>query len=314
VRSRLHVKSGRRFAILGTVTTPNNKLTPILEVNGEPIFAHEIRARVSLLRTRAEASEKRELSPDERFALRPEAIQDLVDTLIMRQEALHLKLQPTEAEIDAALAAAAPKSDGTAGCRADAASEESRQETLSNMLIERLLTRWFESLHPPKSTEIREFYRRNEAAFFMPERIAASHIVLHAADGETLDDSAAIAMLEKAREEILAGADFAETAARVSSCPENGGDLGYFPRGVMVDEFDAIVFSTPVGEVTKPFHTQFGWHIVHVRDRRPEGTLPFEEVAARIAQRFLRDKQERQVSTKLLALRSKARIVELGAV
>lgn len=285
------------------------KPTPLIEVNGEPIFAQEIRTRVSFLRAQAESKAHRDLSPDERFALRPEAIQDLVDRLIMRQEAIRLKLQPTDAEIDAALEATAPKYDGTAGCRADADNLESREDITSRLLVDRLLARWFGAIRQPKSTEVREFYNRNHQALWSPEMIAASHIVRAGEEGEDVE-----ATLSKTREEILAGAGFTETAARVSDCPEKGGDLGYFPRGVMVDEFDEVAFATPVGEITKPFKTQFGWHIVLIRDRRPEGVPPIETVAVQIAQRIYREKQEREVSAKLLALRAKARIVELAGV
>lgn len=288
--------------------------TPVIEVNGEPIYAQEIRARVSLLRAQNEEDARRELTPEERFRLRPEAIQDLVDRTIMRQEAIRLRLMPTEAETAATLAELAPKYDGTEGCRADAANEESREDIRSRLLVDRLLARWFEGIRQPKSTETREFYTRNQAEFAAPEMIAASHIVRQPKEGETPDDVACVALLEKLREEILAGADFAEVAGRVSDCPERGGDLGYFPRGVMVEDFEEIAFATPVGEISKPFRTQFGWHIVKVRDRRAEGVQPFEQVAGEIAQRIYREKQEREIATKLLALRNRARIVELAAV
>lgn len=53
-------------------------------------------------------------------------------------------------------------------------------------------------------------------------------------------------------------------------CPsgKNGGDLGYFGRGQMVKEFEKAAFATPVGEVTEPVYTQFGWHIIKVLDKQ----------------------------------------------
>lgn len=73
--------------------------------------------------------------------------------------------------------------------------------------------------------------------------------------------------------EVLAalkeGADFAELAREKSSCPSSrqGGELGRFGRGQMVPEFDAVVFSAPVGEVQGPVQTQFGYHLVLVTER-----------------------------------------------
>ncbi len=69
--------------------------------------------------------------------------------------------------------------------------------------------------------------------------------------------------------QIEAGADFAEMAQKYSSCPsgKNGGDLGSFGPGMMVPEFDAVVFSAPLNEVQGPVKTQFGYHLLEVTSR-----------------------------------------------
>ncbi|MBY0404490.1 MAG: peptidyl-prolyl cis-trans isomerase [Cyanobacteria bacterium] len=74
----------------------------------------------------------------------------------------------------------------------------------------------------------------------------------------------------KCRQEILDGASFAEVAQRVSSCPsgKKGGDLGYFTQGRMVAQFDKVAFELPVGEVSEPVQTQFGWHLILVTDKK----------------------------------------------
>lgn len=71
------------------------------------------------------------------------------------------------------------------------------------------------------------------------------------------------------KSEIEAGADFADLARQHSSCPSGrrGGDLGEFAPGMMVPEFDKVVFSAPVGEVQGPVKTQFGYHLVEVTAR-----------------------------------------------
>ncbi|MEM9082282.1 MAG: peptidylprolyl isomerase [Planctomycetota bacterium] len=72
------------------------------------------------------------------------------------------------------------------------------------------------------------------------------------------------------KQEIADGADFAELAKQHSSCPsgKGGGDLGNFSQGQMVPEFDAVVFSDlPVGQVSDPVKTQFGYHLLVVDAR-----------------------------------------------
>jgi len=69
---------------------------------------------------------------------------------------------------------------------------------------------------------------------------------------------------------IEGGADFAQVARENSSCPSSrdGGNLGTFGRGMMVKEFDEVVFSAPVGVVQGPVKTQFGYHLLEVTHRQ----------------------------------------------
>lgn len=71
------------------------------------------------------------------------------------------------------------------------------------------------------------------------------------------------------KEQIEAGADFADVARQHSQCPSGrrGGELGEFGRGQMVVEFEEVVFSAAVGEVQGPVRTQFGYHLIEVTAR-----------------------------------------------
>jgi len=71
------------------------------------------------------------------------------------------------------------------------------------------------------------------------------------------------------KREIEEGADFAAVAKQHSSCPSSaqGGDLGEFGPGMMVPEFDKVVFSAPINTVQGPVKTQFGYHLLEVTSR-----------------------------------------------
>lgn len=71
------------------------------------------------------------------------------------------------------------------------------------------------------------------------------------------------------KNEIVSGKDFGDIARTNSTCPssQQGGDLGEFGPGMMVPEFDKVVFSAPLNEVQGPVQTQFGYHLLEVTSR-----------------------------------------------
>jgi foldase protein PrsA len=73
--------------------------------------------------------------------------------------------------------------------------------------------------------------------------------------------------------QLQAGGDFTALAAQYSTdttTASNAGDLGYFPRGQMVAEFDQACFTNPVGLILTPVKTTFGWHVIEILDQKPE--------------------------------------------
>ncbi len=76
------------------------------------------------------------------------------------------------------------------------------------------------------------------------------------------------------------GADFATLAKEKSKDPgaADGGDLGYFTKDQMVPEFSDAAFKLDKGQISDPVHTQFGWHIIKVEDKRTKPTPTFDQV------------------------------------
>ena len=75
----------------------------------------------------------------------------------------------------------------------------------------------------------------------------------------------------KIRKEIVNGdISFEDATEKYSLCPSsvNGGDLGYFKRGQMVQPFSDVAFDLKVGQISDPVGTKFGWHLIKVVDKR----------------------------------------------
>ena len=89
--------------------------------------------------------------------------------------------------------------------------------------------------------------------------VRASHILVST-------DAEAVAISKK----LATGAKFEDLARQYSKCPsgKSGGDLGFFGKGMMVKEFEAAAFSLPMGSVSKPVKTEFGYHLIKVTGKR----------------------------------------------
>ena len=132
--------------------------------------------------------------------------------------------------------------------------------------------------------DIKTFYEQNLQRFSTPEERRASHILI-AVTGEKSDADA-----KKEADELMAQikADpkkFPQLAKEKSADPgsaRQGGDLGFFQKGMMVPEFDNAVFSGKKGDLVAPVKTQFGYHIIKIVDVKPAQAKPLKEVRAEI--------------------------------
>jgi peptidyl-prolyl cis-trans isomerase SurA len=111
-----------------------------------------------------------------------------------------------------------------------------------------------------------------EAYNRMKKDIRASHILVSvAADALPKDTLAAYNKIISFRNRIIKGEDFESLATKVSEDPsakQNGGDLGYFSSMMMVYPFENAAYNTPVGQISMPVRTRFGYHILKITDVR----------------------------------------------
>jgi len=125
------------------------------------------------------------------------------------------------------------------------------------------------------------------------EEVKARHILIRMQGsrapvrpgGKDLTDDEALAKAKDVRAKIVAGGNFGELAKAESDdtgSGEQGGDLGSFGHGAMVAEFETAAFSQPVGQVSEPVKTAFGYHLILVDSR---GAKPFDEVKGDIAKK-----------------------------
>ncbi len=100
---------------------------------------------------------------------------------------------------------------------------------------------------------------------------------------------------------------FEEAAKEHSKCPssEKGGELGMYPRGQMVPEYEVAAFNLNVGEISKPVKTQFGYHIIKLNAKEEAMEAKFEDVKTQVANELRSQKQNEAYFNKLQELKSK---------
>jgi len=104
-------------------------------------------------------------------------------------------------------------------------------------------------------------------------------------------------------EELNGGADFAELAKEHSTGPSgpNGGELGWFGPGMMVEPFEKAVEQLEAGEISEPVETQFGWHVVKLNETRSKSAPALDEVRDEIEQTLQQEAVKNYIDEKVAA-------------
>jgi hypothetical protein len=166
------------------------------------------------------------------------------------------------------------------GCRAAFDNGELRRLTERNLCVQRIRQEMLAGAVKPPVEEVEAFFNANRGNFPRPEPFHASHIVKYVNHGQS--EEQAEAGIEAALAELEQGAPFAEVAGRHSDCKDKDGDLGRFPAGHMVEEFEEAIRALEPGQRSDVFTTPFGFHIAQLHSITAAGPATFEELRADI--------------------------------
>ncbi len=290
-----------------------------LVVNGEKVDAAVLAREAESLRQRfGQLSEQEQQA----YGLTPEAIEqravewareNVIEQTLLRQEAVKDE-KPLAAEaVEAAFAEAVKRYGGEEKFKeAEVDEQQIRSDIETRLRVDAFIGEITAKAKAPKPKDVAEFYRKNKERFKTPETLRAAHIVKHVEKDVT--EGQAREAIDKLFVEMQAGRTFEDIADDQSDCPGNGGDLGYFPRGQMVPEFEDVVFEMEVGATSEVFQTVFGFHIAKLVDRRAEGLRPLKDVEPDIKKELMNDRQTKALEAVVDQLRERATVEDSAPI
>jgi len=271
-------------------------------VNGERIDDETIHEEAERMRPEYEKAFAEEAPAEREAKLQQWARDNAVERVLIEQAAKADTEPLPQDELQKALEAAKEHAEEAMG------EDQLREEVELHLRIRRLMAGVAEAVPDPSDEAVQAYYDEHKQELMAPERIHAAHVVMHV-DANTPPEVAE-AKLREAQKRLAAGADFGEVADNDSDCQDPGGDLGWFPRGQMVEEFENTVWKMKPGETSDIFATRFGFHIVRVIERKTAAPYALEEVEGHVREHLTAKMRDEAVETFLDSLREKATVEE----
>jgi len=182
----------------------------------------------------------------------------------------------------------------------------------NTILIEALENWQTSQLSSPAEQEIANYYKQHLIDFTIPEQIHARHILIGT-------EKLAWEITKKLKRNRDSFEVLAITHSLDDSNKSRGGDLNWFPRGIMVEAFEKEAFALPVHGLSKPIKTQFGWHIIETLGKRPSHTKSLtesrDEIANLLQQKTLEQWIDKMISkAKVTIIKPEYKISEQTAI
>lgn len=288
-------------AIAGCPEQARPKTDPdaVATINGEVVSKGEFEIELSRELQAMEGVPPR--TPEQTEPFKQALLETLIERAVLLQAAKAAQVNVTADEVDRrvlALASEYPaESFDAALAQGQTTRTELERKTREQLIIEKLFDKEVYARVAVTEDQIRRHFDEHVAEFTEPEQVRASQIVV-----KGLDEA------KKLQQQLWAGKKFPDLARRYSLGPEArvGGDLGFFPRGVMPPQFDEVLFKLPVGQVSEVVSTDYGFHLFKVVEKKPGRKRELAEVRGKIETQLLGELREKAQKDYVKSLRSVA--------
>lgn len=195
-------------------------------------------------------------------AIKAQVLQQLIDNELLKSQAKKYGVSVKRSDIETAYSEVVSQNGG----------EEEVKKVLADLYG--LNVKEFKNLIADQILE-------QKLAESVPIQVRARHILIRVdkdAAQDKVDETKS--RMDKVLEEIRGGLNFSEAATKYSEdtgSNQNGGDLDFFTRGQLEENFEKVAFETEVGKVSDPFRTEFGWHILLVEEKKGQVDMSFSD-------------------------------------
>ena len=292
---------------------PANIPAVVARVNGEAIERWEFDNAVKRIEARAGAP----VPPEKRDEVLRNLLDQLVAYHLLAQESRARKIDVDDATVEAQMGQIRGSFPTDQAFQQGMAAQgltldQVRQQTRTNILVQKVIEAEVASKIVVQATEVSALYQQNLDRFKQGDTVHASHILIGLPQNATPQQkSEAKTKAQVVLKQLHGGGDFAAVARAESQDPgsaQNGGDLGFFPKGQMTPAFEEAAFKTRPGMISPIVETPFGFHIIKVHERRAPRTAPLAEVGGQIKNFLEQGQREQKLEQFVEQVKTKSKI------
>jgi peptidyl-prolyl cis-trans isomerase C len=283
------------------------------KVNGVPITALEL-DRSFQAHVQVPYSQVQE-DPRAKEVLR-QILDNLIDRELLLQQAKTLKMAVPPQQVDTQMQQLVQRFPSKEAFEQALTAQNFNMETLKKdvegqLLRQQLVKKEVLDKVNVNARDVQTFYDQHKDKYVEEEQMRARHILIRVAQQASPEDEATLKnKADGALKRAKTGEDFATLAKELSDdgSKENGGDLGFFPRGRMVPPFEEAVFALQPGQLSDIVRTQFGYHIIKAEEHKTGRALAFDEAKAQVQEDLTREQTSARYQKYVAGLRSKAKV------
>ncbi len=287
-------------------------------VNGEIILESQLEERGKAMFAEAKKDPDPAARKRREASLRKEVLDHLVDEELLQQQARELKIVVTPQDVDRMIDDVKKRNNLDDTTLVDALAQQGMDLVGYREVVKKQITRLrvldvaVRARVSVTDEDVRRYYESNLKQLGADRKVRASHIFLGIPPEATAAEAdqirkRALQLVQRAR----SGEDFAKLARENSqdtATRSEGGDLGYFGRGMLPPAVEEIVFSMAPGEVRGPVRAERGFHVIKLVDRKDEKARPFEDVKEQIREQLMQQEMEKHTRSWLAEMRRKAHV------